>query len=115
MPSGTTQAQYDISTISSGFLPPDLQMDATEFWVRNGYSIRNGKFNMREVYEGDIADQQNTESDAVYHKGHKAYDFDGKGTSYSVVLMGDDPEDLPSQALEWLAKQGLMVEPCSCE
>lgn len=114
MASIATQAQDRLSFVESASCLPELRMDATEFWVRNGYVLQNADFHMVEVCDGDIAMHHCFDDDAVYHKGHKACDWDGKGASYSMVLMDDDPEDVPQQVEEWMARQGAVDKPCIC-
>lgn len=91
-----------------------FQIDDSKFWLRDGYVAHNIQFHMREIPDDDIAVSQVIE-DAVYHKGHKFRDHDGKGTSYSIVLLDDDPEDIPRQAEQWMLQRSVADEPCDCQ
>ncbi|CZT20063.1 uncharacterized protein RCC_05920 [Ramularia collo-cygni] len=84
--------------------PRKLPLDSATFMQRNGYTVTNGELRMNEIFEDDF-EKVDKQDGLVYHQGHKSRDVDGHGTSYSIVWLEDDPDQLPSQVQLWEDRQ----------
>lgn len=80
--------------------PRKLPLGLADFSLRNGYTVTNAELRMNEIFEGEVANVDKQDG-LVYHSGHKSEDHDGRGTSYSLVWLDDDPEALPLQVQQW--------------